>query len=125
MSQETAGHLEVDDRGSVLVVRVDGGPHQVIGPEIAHQLEALVDRVDADPQVHAVVLTMFAFMSGLAVGRLVSILADGWSQRRPVGGRCRGFAAHTPPAGQRSSYLPNATTIASAPALHHLDQESQ
>jgi enoyl-CoA hydratase/carnithine racemase len=57
MSQETAGHLEVDDRGSVLVVRVDGGPHQVIGPQLAHQLEALVDRVDTDSQVHAVVFT--------------------------------------------------------------------
>jgi hypothetical protein len=66
-------------------------------------------------------VTMFAFMSGLAVGRLVSIVADGW----PLVAGAGRFAAHTPPAGHGSSHLPNTTTIASAPALHHLDQESQ
>jgi enoyl-CoA hydratase/carnithine racemase len=50
-------HFEIEDRGSVLLVRVDGGPHSLFGVEIAKQLEEFVDRVDADPSVHAVVVT--------------------------------------------------------------------
>ena len=50
-------HLEVEDRGAVLIVRVDGGPLGVFGAEMATQLEELVDRVDTDPNVHAVVFT--------------------------------------------------------------------
>ena len=57
MAHEDKGHLEVEDRGAVLIVRVDGGPHAVFRLEIANQLEELVDRVDRDPHVHAVVLT--------------------------------------------------------------------
>jgi enoyl-CoA hydratase/carnithine racemase len=57
MAHEDKGHLEVEDRGAVLIVRVDGGPHSVFGLDIANQLEALVDRVDRDPRVHAVVFT--------------------------------------------------------------------
>ena len=57
MTPEDKGHLEVEDRGAVLIVRVDGGPHSVFGLEIANQLEELVDRADRDPNVHAVVLT--------------------------------------------------------------------
>lgn len=57
MTREDKGQLEVEDRGGVLIVRVDGGPHQLFGIEIANQLEALVDRVDRDPRVHAVVFT--------------------------------------------------------------------
>jgi predicted house-cleaning NTP pyrophosphatase (Maf/HAM1 superfamily) len=44
MTHEARGHLEVEDRGAVLIVRVDGGPHGVFGLEIANQLEKLVDR---------------------------------------------------------------------------------
>src|SRR5712691_12312115 len=57
MTHEDNGHLDVEDRGVVLIVRVDGGPHGLFGPEIANQLEELVDRVDRDPSVHAVVIT--------------------------------------------------------------------
>src|SRR5215208_1251068 len=57
MAHEDKGHLEVEDRGAVLIVRVDGGPHGLFGLDIANQLEELVDRVDRDPSVHAVVLT--------------------------------------------------------------------
>jgi len=51
------GHLEIEDRGAVLIARLDGGPHDLFGAEIANQLEKLVDRVDRDPSVHAVVIT--------------------------------------------------------------------
>jgi enoyl-CoA hydratase/carnithine racemase len=57
MTHEAKGHLEVEDRGAVLIVRVDGGPQGLFGLEIADQLEALVDRVDRDPSVHAIVFT--------------------------------------------------------------------
>jgi enoyl-CoA hydratase/carnithine racemase len=57
MAREDKGHLEVEDRGAVQIVRVDGGPHAVFGLDMANQLEALVDRVDRDPSVHAVVFT--------------------------------------------------------------------
>jgi enoyl-CoA hydratase/carnithine racemase len=57
MAQEVEGNLEIEDRGPVLVVRIDGGPLGLFGNQIAEQLDALVDRVDADPDVHAVVFT--------------------------------------------------------------------
>jgi enoyl-CoA hydratase len=48
------GHLEIEDRGAV---RIDGGPHGLFGADIANQLEELVDRVESDPNIHAVVFT--------------------------------------------------------------------
>ena len=41
-------HCEIENREAVLIVRVDGGPHALFGPEIANELEELVDRVDHD-----------------------------------------------------------------------------
>jgi enoyl-CoA hydratase len=57
MTQEVRGNIAVEDRGSVLVARVDGGPLGLFGNDIAEQLDALVERADADPHVHAVVFT--------------------------------------------------------------------
>jgi enoyl-CoA hydratase/carnithine racemase len=57
MRDKDKSRLEIEDRGAVLIVRVDGGPHSLFGLDIAEQLEALVDRVDRDPSVHAVVFT--------------------------------------------------------------------
>lgn len=57
MADKERGHLEVEDRGAVLLAVVDGGPRQVFGPDIAEQLEALVDRADRDPAIRAVVFT--------------------------------------------------------------------
>ena len=37
MTHEGKGHLEVEDRGALLIVRVDGGPHALFGLEIANQ----------------------------------------------------------------------------------------
>src|SRR6058998_140498 len=74
MAHEDKGHLEVEDRGAVLIVRVDGGPHSLFGLDIANQLEELVDRVDRDPSVHAVVFT------GARPGRFVSHADVRWLQ---------------------------------------------
>ena len=74
MTQQVRGDLVVDDRGSVLVVQVDGGPHSLFGVQIANQLEALVDRADRDPNIHAVVFT------GARSGRFVSHADVRWLQ---------------------------------------------
>ena len=55
--EEVRGNLEIEDRGAVLVVRVDGGPLGLFGNDIAEQLDALVDRADRDPNVHGVIFT--------------------------------------------------------------------
>jgi enoyl-CoA hydratase/carnithine racemase len=57
MNNQDQGHLDVEDRGTVLIVRVDGGPLGVFGPDIAEQLGTLVDRADHDPKVRGVVFT--------------------------------------------------------------------
>jgi enoyl-CoA hydratase len=57
MAEEVRGNLEIEDRGAVLVARVDGGPLGLFGNDIAERLDALVDRADRDPNVHAVVFT--------------------------------------------------------------------
>ncbi|HVK28826.1 MAG TPA: enoyl-CoA hydratase/isomerase family protein [Nocardioides sp.] len=57
MAQEVRGSIEVEDRGAVLVARIDGGPLGLFGNDIAEQLDVLVDRADADPVVQAVVFT--------------------------------------------------------------------
>jgi hypothetical protein len=92
------GHLEIEDRGVTLIVRVDGGPHALFGAGIASQLEKLVDRVEHDPRVHAVVIT------GTHPQRFISHADVRWLQE---GG------AATPSMGQRgASAIPRAAEIA-------------
>src|SRR5215216_5111195 len=74
MTHQGTSHLEIENRGSVLVVRVDGGPHSLFGIEIANELDELVDRVGRDPSVHAVVFT------GARRGRFVSHADVRWLQ---------------------------------------------
>src|ERR1700739_4741116 len=74
MTEQLEGRLLIEDRGPVLVVRVDGGPHSLFGIQIANQLEKLVDRVDRDPNAHAVVST------GAREGRFVSHADVRWLQ---------------------------------------------
>lgn len=57
MAQPLRGRIDIEDRGAVQVARIDGGPLGLFGPELAEHLESLVDRVDADPHIHAVVFT--------------------------------------------------------------------
>ena len=49
--------LEIDERGTTLIVRINGGKHALFSQEIATQLGKLVDRADKDPNIHAVVFT--------------------------------------------------------------------
>src|SRR5690349_17593340 len=53
--QATPSRFDIEAHGPTLVVRIDGGPLQLFDADVALQLEALVDRVDKDPNVRAVV----------------------------------------------------------------------
>ncbi|MFD0440961.1 enoyl-CoA hydratase/isomerase family protein [Streptomyces chartreusis] len=90
MPYEDKGRLDTEDRGAVLIVRVDGGPHGVFGLDIANQLDRLVDRADGDPGIRAVVFT------GAHPERFVSHAAVRWLQEEgaasPTVGR-RGASA--------------------------------
>ena len=57
MRNKEKARLEVEDHGSTLLVRVDGGPYGLFGLDIAAQLDELVNRADKDPNIHAVVFT--------------------------------------------------------------------
>lgn len=96
--EDLKGHFEIEERGASLIVRVDGGPHALFGPEIANQLDQFVDRVDHDPRVHAVVIT------GAHPKRFISHADVRWLQE---GG------AATPSVGQRgASAIARAAEIA-------------
>jgi hypothetical protein len=47
MTHKDQRHFEIENREAVLIVRVDGGPHALFCPEIANELEELVNRVAA------------------------------------------------------------------------------
>src|SRR2546423_10247922 len=91
MTHQNNSHLQIEDRGATLIVRVDGGPHSLFGVEIANELDELVDRVGRDPSVHAVVFT------GARPGRFVSHADVRWLQEggavEPQLGRRSGSAA--------------------------------
>jgi len=94
MAYKDERHFEIENRGAVLIVRVDGGPHALFGPEIANELEEVVDRVDHDSSVHAVVI------AGAHPTRFISHADVRWLQE---GG------AATPSVGERGappSYAP-------------------
>lgn len=48
--------VDVEPRGSVLIARLDGGPHGLMGLEMANELAALLDKVESDAAIRAVVL---------------------------------------------------------------------
>lgn len=93
MTQGVRGDLAIEDRGAVLVARVDGGPLGLFGNDLAEQLDVLVDRADRDPAIHAVVFT------GTHPERFVSHAEVRWLQEGgasvpPVGVRGASALAH-------------------------------
>jgi enoyl-CoA hydratase/carnithine racemase len=71
--------LEIEERGSTLIARINGGEHALLDPRIAAQLGALVDRADKDPAIHAVVFT------GTHPDRFLSHADITWLQQGGVG----------------------------------------
>ena len=47
--------LEIEEHGTTLIVRINGGKHALFDQEITAQLGKLVDKADKDSNVHAVV----------------------------------------------------------------------
>ncbi|MFZ1300957.1 MAG: enoyl-CoA hydratase/isomerase family protein [Candidatus Microsaccharimonas sp.] len=108
----TGGHIDVEDRGAVLVARIDGGPHALFDVAIAQDLKALVDRADKDPNIHAVVFT------GTHPDRFLSHADVTWLQQGgvgfpPINTRIAGFVARF------------ATAINKTPLIRTLAQKSQ
>lgn len=77
----TTGHIKVEDRGAVLVAHIDGGPHALFDAALTQHLKELVDRVDRDPNIHAVVFT------GTHPDRFLSTLMLRGSNRAVSGSR--------------------------------------
>jgi enoyl-CoA hydratase len=69
-----AGRIEIEPRGSVLIARLDGGPHGLMGVTMTNELAALLDRVEDDPAVDAVVFI------GTHPGRFVGHADVRWLQ---------------------------------------------
>lgn len=68
------GRLDVEARGSVLIVRMEGGPLGLMGLTMAKELAALLDKVEFDASVKAVVLT------GTHPGRFIGHADVRWLQ---------------------------------------------
>ena len=67
--------LEIDEHGTTLIVRINGGKHALFSQDIAAQLGKLVDRADKDPNIRAVVFT------GAHPDRFLSHADVAWLQR--------------------------------------------
>ncbi|HEX7826402.1 MAG TPA: enoyl-CoA hydratase/isomerase family protein [Mycobacterium sp.] len=74
MTNQGNTHLQIEDRGEVLIVQVDGGHHSLLGHAGANELDRFLDRIEGDPSVRAVVLT------GARPGRFVSHADVRWLQ---------------------------------------------
>jgi enoyl-CoA hydratase len=57
MTEKHHPGIRIEQRGRVLLARLDGGPRGELGPAIAADLDALVTRAETDEEVGAVVLT--------------------------------------------------------------------
>jgi enoyl-CoA hydratase/carnithine racemase len=76
---QTNGRIDIENRGPVLVARIDGGPHAVFDASLVSPLKELVDRADRDPDIHAVVFT------GTHPDRFLSHSDVRWLQQGGVG----------------------------------------
>jgi len=68
------GRLVVEPHGSALIARLDGGPQGLMGLNMANDLAALVDKVESDTSVRAVILT------GTHPGRFIGHADVRWLQ---------------------------------------------
>ncbi len=102
-----SGRIDVEARGSVLIGRLDGGPRGELGPEIAGDLRALVDRVDSDTSIKAVVLT------GTHPGRFVGHAELRWLQEG-------GAATPSVGRGAASAIVSTARAVRKTPGLNAL-----
>ena len=81
MSSDDQPGLKLEEHGTTLVVHIDGGEHALLSPDLAAELGTLVDGVDKDPDIHAVVFT------GAHPDRFLSHADVTWLQEGGVGFR--------------------------------------
>ena len=79
MTSEDKTGLEIEERGTTLIVRINGGKHALLDPDMAAQLGKLVDKADKDPSIRAVVFT------GAHPDRFLSHADITWLQEGGVG----------------------------------------
>ena len=79
MTSKDKTGLEIEEHGTTLIVRINGGKHALFDQEITAQLGKLVDKADKDPNVHAVVFT------GTHSDRFLSHSDVTWLQKGGVG----------------------------------------
>jgi enoyl-CoA hydratase/carnithine racemase len=100
MTQKHHPGIRLEQRGRVLLARLDGGPRGEFGPEIAADLAALVTRAETDEGVGAVVIT------GTHPERFVAHaelrwLQEGGAASPTVGPRAASAIVHTARAARR------------------------
>lgn len=66
--------LTIETRGSVLIVRLNGGPHGMMGLAMAEELASFLDRVESDVTINAVIFT------GTHPGRFIGHADVRWLQ---------------------------------------------
>ena len=71
--------LEMEEHGTTLIVRINGGKHALLSLDMATQLGKLVDRADKDANIRAVVFT------GAHPDRFLSHADVAWLQEGGVG----------------------------------------
>jgi enoyl-CoA hydratase/carnithine racemase len=104
--------IEIEERGTTLIARINGGEHALLDPGMAAQLGALVDRADKDPDIHAVVFT------GTHPDRFLSHADITWLQQGGVG---------FPPIGTRTAGIVFriATAINKMPGIRTLARKTK
>jgi enoyl-CoA hydratase len=115
------GYLNVEARGSVLIARLEGGPLGLMGLNMAKELAALVDRVESDAGITAVVLT------GTHPGRFIGHADVRWLQEggKSIPSVGRGMAsaiAHTAAAVRKVPPLAAVASITPLDGGMQLDQ---
>jgi len=116
------GRIEIEARGSVLIARLDGGPMGMFGKGTARDLLALIDRVESDTSVDAVVFT--GTHPGRFVGHAdVSWLQEGGESTPKLGRSGASAAVHTADFARRTpgmSALAALTPLGGAVELNRL-----
>lgn len=92
MTDQDPVRLDVQAHGNTLHVRIHAGPHQVFGAELALLLEGLLDRVEHDPEIRAVVF------SSAHASRFISHADVAWLQEGGAQYLARQQAASPAPA---------------------------
>lgn len=114
ITNSPVGRIEIENRGSVLIARLEGGPMGMFGEGTATDLYALLDRVESDKRIDAVVFT------GTHPGRFVGHADVRWLQE---GGKAtpkmgRGAASAVCRTATAARKTPGVSTLAAVTPLH-------